>query len=124
MAPPTHPPEALTRHELRRIAARQRGVLVSIFGYVLTLLAQFVLPPEYELVCIVAGIAIAIGAAVCVFLLGRMFHSPVVSVLLVILTLIPLVGLCILMVVDRRASGILKGHGIHVGLLGADVRSI
>ena len=116
--------KGLLPNELYSIAVRQRHLLLSILGYLLAIVAQFTCPSEYEAFCATAGITISVVAAVCLFRLARKFHSVAGCVVLAILTLIPFLGLGALVLVDSRATSILKANGIHVGLLGADVNSI
>ena len=56
---------------------------------------------------------------VFVFLLSTRVYGSGSGIALGILTLCPCVGLISLLVVNGRASGVLKEHGIRVGLLGA-----
>jgi len=69
-------------------------------------------------------IAVVITAAVCVFLLAIQLHGIAIGVLLGILALIPCLGLFVLLALSVRATGILKRHGIHVGLFGANPNTI
>jgi len=66
---------------------------------------------------------------------GALFYRPcnfrrkmpickITRVLLGILTLIPCIGLIVLLVVNGKATGILKQNGIKVGLLGANLSQI
>jgi len=56
---------------------------------------------------------------VFVFLLATKLYGTALGVLLGILTIIPLVGLIILLIVNAKAIKILRAAGIDVGLLGA-----
>lgn len=62
--------------------------------------------------------------AVCVLLLAMKVYQPVVGVLLCVLALIPCVGLLILLLVNSRATKIIRDNGYSVGLLGANVAEI
>jgi hypothetical protein len=59
-----------------------------------------------------------------VFLLAIKVYSTGVGVLLGILTLVPCIGLIVLLIVNGKATGILKQNGIKVGLLGANLSQI
>ena len=61
---------------------------------------------------------------VFVFLLAIKVYSTGIGVLLGILALIPCIGLLVLLVVNIKATGILKKNGIKVGLLGANLSKI
>jgi hypothetical protein len=45
----------------------------------------------------------------------------VVGVLLALLTIIPYVGLIVLLIINSRATGVLNKHGYRVGLFGASL---
>jgi hypothetical protein len=51
-------------------------------------------------------------------------YSIVVGVLLGILTFVPCLGLVMLLLVNGKATNILKENGVKVGLLGADLSRI
>lgn len=61
---------------------------------------------------------------VFILMLATRLYGTGTGVVLGVLTLVPLVGLIILLVVNAKATGILKKHGIKVGLLGADAGRI
>ena len=63
-------------------------------------------------------------ATVFVFLLAIKVYSTGVGILLRVLTLIPVVGLIVLLIVNGKATAILKQNGIKVGLMGADLSQI
>jgi hypothetical protein len=46
------------------------------------------------------------------------------GVVLGILTLIPCVGLIVLLIINSKATGILKKNGVRVGLLGAKMSDL
>ena len=115
------------REYLRGVAGSQRGIIFCILGQLALLPLQFVLgslPPESELAARIALVsiylAVAITAAVFLFQLALKVYSTGVGVLLGILTLVPVVGLIVLMVINQKATAILKNAGVRVGLLGAN----
>jgi len=61
-----------------------------------------------------------VAAAVFVFLLAVKLYEGL-GVALGVLTLIPLVGLIVLLVVNQKATGTLQANGYKVGFLGAPV---
>lgn len=67
---------------------------------------------------------VGITATVGVFLLATKLYSVGPGIALGILTLIPRVGLVVLLIINAKATGVLKKHGIAVGLLGADTSTI
>ncbi|MDB5297180.1 MAG: hypothetical protein JWO31_3163 [Phycisphaerales bacterium] len=117
-------PSAAPRADLRTIAQRQRALMFCILGYLALVVARFVLPPSLSILLALAAFAVSITAAVFVFMLALSLYSTGVGVLLGILTLIPLVGLIVLLVINSKATGLLRQHGLKVGLLGADPAQI
>ena len=100
--PPAIPPmlsyaTPAPRNDLRVIATRQRAIMA--LGAVIT-------------------------GAVFVFMLSLAIYSTAVGILLGILTLIPLLGLLVLLMVNGKATTLLRQHGIRVGLMGADPSQI
>lgn len=69
-------------------------------------------------------IASAITGAAFVFLLALSLYSTGAAVVLGICMFIPLVGLIILLVVNGKATSVLREHGVHVGLLEAGMSDI
>jgi hypothetical protein len=107
------------RDDLRSIATYQKGILVCILIYLVAVVTQFILPPELRLFLGLAVLGVIVTATVFVFLLATKVYSTGIGILLAILTLIPLVGLIVLLVINGKATTVLKRHGIAVGLLGA-----
>lgn len=118
----------LDKETLRSVAGFQKGVLFSILGQIVAVIILMAggqsLPPMVTI--LVQGLAAlsAIAGMVFVLLLALKIYSPVVAVLLAILALAPCIGLICLLVINGKATGILKSHGIKVGLLGANISSI
>jgi hypothetical protein len=119
----------LSRADLRSVATYQKGIITCILVYLIAIASQFVLPqPAKDILFIgLAGlgvIAISIVATVFVFLLATKVYTTGIGVLLGILTLVPIVGLFALLVINGKATTILKNHGIRVGLLGANASDL
>lgn len=104
---------------LREIASRQRAIMLCILVYFGLVVASFMAPPEVAIVIGLGMIAVSITAAVFIFMLALSLYNTTTGVILGIGTLIPLVGLVILLVVNGKATGVLRKHGVKVGLLGA-----
>ena len=109
----------MDRIDLRSIAVYQKGILVCILIYLATVAAQFALPPELRLFLAIPAIGVILTATVFVFLLATKVYSTGIGVLLGILTLIPCIGLIVLLIINAKATTVLKRHGVAVGLLGA-----
>jgi hypothetical protein len=117
------PPESSvrTREELKKIAVYQLGVCVCILVYLLGIVGMLTMksviaPFAYLL------LPVPIVFAVFVFLLAINLYGKGVGIFMGILTLIPFVGLFVLLVVNGQATRLLKAHGLKVGLLGADMK--
>jgi hypothetical protein len=106
---------------LRTIATKQRAIIFCILGYIVLVVSQFLLPPALRLLIGLLVLAVGITATVFVFMLTTTIYSTGVGVVLGILTLIPLIGLIVLLVVNSKATNLLRENGIKVGLLGADM---
>jgi len=111
-------------NDLRAIAGYQKGILLCILIYLAAVAAQFVLPPEVRLLLLIGVLAVGVVATVFVFLLATKVYSTGAGIVLAILTLVPLVGLIVLLMINGKATGVLKQHGIQVGLLGARISDI
>lgn len=127
-APPPPPPLAAptplnyappARNDLREIAKRQRAIMICILVYIIAVIAQFILPPELRIIVSIAILAVMVTATVFVFMLAIALYSTGVGIVLGILTMVPLVGLIVLLIVNGKATNVLREHGIQVGLMGA-----
>ncbi|MBC7967314.1 MAG: hypothetical protein H7Z17_15470 [Fuerstia sp.] len=67
---------------------------------------------------------VGLTGAVFAFLLAMKTHGTGQGILLGILCLVPCVGLLVLLIINSKATSVLKANGIKVGLLGADLSSI
>jgi len=108
------------RNDLKEIAKRQRAIQICILFYILAIFGQFLLPQELRWIVGLVALVVIITATVFVFMLALALYSTGVGVLLGILTLVPCIGLIALLIVNGKATNVLRDHGIKVGLLGAD----
>jgi len=113
-----------TREELRKVAQYQKGVLFCILFQILAVIGQFIVPPQLAVFFGLSVFLVGIAGMVFVFLLAINVYSTGTGILLGILTLFPIVGLIVLLVVNGKATGILKENGIRVGLLGANMSQV
>jgi hypothetical protein len=111
----------LSQQDLRSVALYQKIILLWVLVYLLTVFAQFVIPAELRSLLGIALVGIGVVAAVFVFLLSLKIFSTGTGIVLAILTLIPIIGLIALLVINQKATTILKNKGYKVGLLGADL---
>ena len=68
-----------------------------------------------------AVLGVALVAMIFVILLAVKVYSPVMGILMGLLTLVPCVGLIMLLVINQKATKLLTEHGHKVGLLGASL---
>lgn len=87
----------------------------------MALLGQVAIPPSMRTILFAAGIVLIVVAAVFVAQLAMELYGKGPGIIFGILTLIPLVGLVVLLIVNGKATSVLKENGLDVGLLGAKV---
>ena len=109
---------------MRYVATRQKGVIFCILAQIVLVVLQFVFPPDLRLFVGLASMAASVAGTVFVFMLALRLYSTATGVVLGVLTLIPCVGLIVLLVVNSRATAFLQRHGVKVGLLGARMRDV
>lgn len=118
---PPRPPggPSLSRDDLRQVAFFQKGVVGCIGVYMISVALSFAFPQEFRLLLLIPVVIVIVTGAVFVVLLALKVYPPAIGILLGLLTLIPCLGLISLVVVNGKATSILKQHGIEVGLFGA-----
>ena len=112
------------REDLRSVAKYQKGILVCILIYLIAAFGRFAVPAELRFVIGVGVLTVGLVGTVFVFLLAMKVYSTAVGIVLGILTMIPCLGLIVLLIVNGKATAILKQNGIKVGLLGADLSQL
>jgi hypothetical protein len=80
--------------------------------------------PEVMLLVTLGVFATLVTAAVFVFMLALSLYNTATGVALGVLTLVPLVGLIVLLIINGKATNVLRDHGIRVGLMGARLSQI
>lgn len=113
-----------TRDDLRSVAQYQRGILVCILINIMAFLGQVMLPMEIRQLALAGVILVGLVSTVFVFLLALKIYGTGAGIILAILTLIPCIGLLVLLVINGKATKILQENGIKVGLLGANPSNI
>jgi hypothetical protein len=113
-----------TRDDLRSVAKSQKGILVCILIYLVAVFSQFALPPDVRPFVGIGVLFVGLVGAIFVFMLAIKVYGTGLGIVLGILSLVPCIGLIVLLVVNGKATGVLKQNGIKVGLLGANVSSI
>ncbi len=106
--------------DLNVIASRQRVLLICILLRVFCVVAALVFGKSAAIgpIQMTFGLSI-LGSMLFFFLLAMRTHGIIVSVVLVLFVWIPIVGLLILVLVNGKATRMLRDGGYSVGLLGA-----
>ena len=100
------------------VASYQRGIIVCILIYCILVAVQFGIPPEFRALLAFVLLPLGLAGTVFVFLLSTKVYGTGVGVLLGILTLIPCIGLIVLLTINGKATAILRQNDIRVGLMG------
>jgi hypothetical protein len=116
--------QRVSRSDLRAIATFQKIILLCILVYFVGVILQLALPEALRLILALAILGVILVSTVFVFLLATKVYGTGQGVLFAILTLIPLVGLIVLLIINGKATTVLKENGIKVGLLGASLSDI
>lgn len=109
-----------SREDLRSIATYQRGIIFCILFYIAGMISRAILPEQIWALVALGIIAAAIVGAVFVFLLSTKVYGTALGILLGILCLIPLLGILILLIVNGKATSVLRKNGIRVGFFGVN----
>jgi hypothetical protein len=113
-----------TRDDLRSVAKCQKGILVCILIYVVAVFMGSALPADVRLLLSLGLIIVGLVSAVLVFMLAIKVYPTGLGIVLGVLSLVPFIGFIVLLVVNGKATAILKQNGIKVGLLGANIAAI
>lgn len=120
-----------TRGDLRSVARYQRWVAVCILiylgmiiGRVATVMNKVAIPPVLEICLTIARLAAVLAGMVFVFLVSAKVYGTAQGLLLALCTMIPCIGLLVLLRSNAKATSVLRANGIKVGLLGANPANI
>jgi hypothetical protein len=109
------------REDVRAVAVYQKGILVCILTYLLAIVAMFLVPLAVRPVIGFLVMGVIITAVVFVSLLCAKIYSTAVAIIFAVLTLVPCLNLIMLLVLNAKATSILRENGHTVGLMGADL---
>ena len=107
------------REDLRAIARYQKGIILCILVYLAAIVVGLMLPREMRFITGAIILVAAVLSSVFVFLLATVVYGQALGIVYGLITLIPCAGLIMLLIINSSATGLLKQHGISVGLLGA-----
>jgi len=109
------------REDLKTLAVAQKSVIACILVYFAGIVAQFLIPPQYRLFLAIGFLLLGLTAMISVIILAMKVYSPVTGIIYGIGTIVPCLGLIILLVINTKATKILQQNGHRVGFLGADL---
>lgn len=108
------------RHEdVRSVAMYQKGILVCILFYLLAVVGHYAVSPEFRIFIRLGILLLGVTGTVFVFLLATKVYGVGLGILFGLLTMIPCFGLIMLLVINGKATSLLRQNGYRVGLLGA-----
>jgi hypothetical protein len=127
---PYAPPEATDlafgvksgkRADLKTVALAQKSIIVCILLNFGAIAARFLLPPELGIFLAAGLVILFLVQLVSVVFLATKVFNVLTGVIYAIGTIIPCIGLLILLIVNNKATEILRKNGHHVGLFGANL---
>jgi hypothetical protein len=105
--------------DVRSVAVYQKGILICILLNLCAVFGQFLIPDQLRLLYFLGVLLISLTGTVFTFLLATKVYGVALGIVLGLLTLIPCVGLVVLLIVNGKATNVLRQNGYRVGLLGA-----
>jgi hypothetical protein len=114
----------LPRETLQAIAGNQRAIIFCILGYLCLIPAIVLAPDDLRIFVAIPVVLLGLTATVFVFLLATKVYSTGTGVVFGILTLLPCIGLIMLLIINGKATSVLKDNGVEVGFLGASSSDI
>lgn len=119
--------------DLAAVARYQKGVMLCILVYSCGIVGNAMLPlsplSEEQQVALAIVFSLALFAAliagvVCSILLAHKVYGALGAVLMGLVALIPCIGLLALLLINAKATQVLRQNGVHVGFFGADARTL
>ncbi len=114
----------VARSGLRDIARCQKGIILCIPAYLAAVSLWGAAPPSHKALALVAIVAVGLVAAALVFAMAAKLDGIPYAIFILVLSVIPGVNLCALLMVNGQATRMLKANGVKVGLLGANSSKI
>jgi hypothetical protein len=112
------------REDLKNVAKYQKGILVCILIYLIAVLSSLLLPADIRQFVGFGVILVGLVGTVFVFLLAMKVYGIPIGILLGILAMVPCVGLIVLLMINGKATSVLKQNGIKVGFMGANLAEL
>ena len=112
------------QQDVKTIAKHQKALIICILIQIAAFCVQLGVPPQLRPIVSLAYLVTSLAATVFVFMLAMKLYSTGMGIFLGILSLIPCLGLLILLMVNSKATTALKESGIKVGFLGAKLSDL
>ena len=110
--------------DLYLIAQYQKAVIYSILAIICVGISFAAMPKEFEIPRYILYALAAITAAVFVCLLSIRIFGTALAIICALLTLVPVLGFLVLVVINSMATNTLNSHDVRVGFLGVGGREI
>jgi len=107
-----------------QIAKRQQALLIAFMLYILTAGGSAAVSPEIKPLVQLLILPIMVLIIIFTARLSYKIFGKVGATIFTILSIIPLINLIVILIVNSKASKIIKSKGFRVGLAGANVKEI
>ena len=106
------------------IAKRQRTLLIVFFIYILVVGASSAVTPDLKPLVQLLILPIMVLIIIFTARLSFKLYGKIGASILTLLSIIPLINLIVVLIVNSKASKLIKKNGFRVGLIGASVKEI
>lgn len=110
----------LDPRDASNVAVCQRAMIRCFLLAVVLWITQLFMPQPIRMIVLIIHLITVISLIVFIFLLAVNVHGVVVGLLVGLFGLVPILNLVTMLWLNIMANRILRRHGYHVGLLGAD----
>lgn len=121
-------PKEAHREQLQRVALRQRRLiyvfLANLVCMILPITGAALQQPLLVLLWLPLYLTLVVLSALAIFFLAQEVYSTAVAVVSVVCMILPCVSIIVLLMVNQKATTYLQQHGVKVGFLGVDPKSI
>jgi DNA-directed RNA polymerase subunit RPC12/RpoP len=114
----------LSKSDCHQLAMMQKGIFVCILLYLLAIPLPFVIPQEYRMIPIGYALVVSLIGTVLVWAMAIKVFGGGVGTLFGLMSLIPCVGIIMLLVINGKATAVLQNHGYTVGFLGVPMSEL
>ncbi|MFK7738077.1 MAG: hypothetical protein AB8B50_18770 [Pirellulaceae bacterium] len=110
--------------DIRGVAVNQRRIQVCILVYLAAVFSRLLLPPQALPFVLAAVLVLGVVATVFVIMLATKVYPSPTGIIIGLLVLIPCVGGIVLLIVNGKATAVLRSNGFKVGLMGANTAKV